>query len=715
MDKAITFTDDLSVQVQRYYGRFKISVMVVAVLLAVAIGVAYYFVSQARNQVLSNTSAELELKQDLFDRKLKAWCDNVENFALNISRASLVQLSASYYAQLPHEEREAVRSMTDVEDEDKAIIRYLTDMFASYTESHSISDAIIVMADGDVLLGAHEHTEFTDSWKEILANVIKERSVQYGAFHTDEGKVLVDVGVPIFPAVEGEQAEPLGALIMSLPMNSLFLDLLTPPADSRGIQKVAFVQITRTDDGMHGKSIERTGNNIYMREFTHVGHLQPLVHELDENQVWKDGPKNYYVMFYESREKLYGYVAALVPEDYVEQSVLTLKFVVASLFAAVVAFLCLFLVVSSLLRDRYVRGLVNRRIAEQKAILDSINSTIRDGMVLLSQNGTVIYMNEHFFSAGGKAHWVNMHLAEAMDREGAEKVLACMRDVMQTGREGSVEILVEENGARRLYRATVYPGKESSSPAPGVNTGCVAFFRDITEFRKQARESQQRVQTILNVFSTIVESVDAGLSGHTEKVLTIIESLGPLLRFSREEQDTLNIAARLFQVGKLFVPRHLLNKRGKLTPEEYAQVCKAPEAAYELLYSLNFGLPVAETVYEMGERMDGRGPRGLKGDEILFTARVLSVVNAFCSMVSPRSYREPLSVEDALEQLRQDSGFDKEVVDAMCTISVKDFQDILRRCTGESDSFRNAMNLWQNSSQDSLTTDQDATDGSNQA
>lgn len=712
MDKAINFTDDLSIQVQRYYGRFRISVMVAAILLAIAIGVAYYFVSQARTQVLSTTSAELVLKQDLFDRKLKAWCDNVENFALNISRASLVQLSASYYAQLTPEEREAVRSMTDLEDEDKAIIRYLMDMFASYTESHSISDALIVMADGDVLLGAHEHTQFTDSWREILSNVIKEKSVQYGAFHTDNGKVLVDVGVPIFPAVEEEQGDPLGALIMSLPMNSLFLDLLMPPTDSRGIQKVAFVQIARTKDSINRMSIERTGSDIYLREYRHVGHSQPLVHELDEKQVWKDGPKSYYVMFYESKEKLHGFVAALVPDDYIEQSVLTLKFVVAALFAAVVAFLSLFLVASSYLRDYYVVGLVNRRISEQKAILDSINSTIRDGMALLSQNGSVIYMNEHFFSAGGQAHWVNMHLSEVMDREGADKVLACMREVMQTRREGSVEILVEEQGVRRLYRATVYPGEEGGELAPGVSTGCVVFFRDITEFRKQARESQQRVQTILNVFSTIVESVDAGLRGHTERVLTIIESLGPLLHFSREEQDTLNIAARLFQVGKLFVPRHLLNKRGKLTPEEYAQVCKAPEAAYELLYSLNFGLPVAETVYEMGERVDGRGPRGLKGDEILFTARVLSVVNAFCSMVSPRSYREPLSVEEALEQLRQDTGFDREVVDAMCTISVKDFQDILRRCTGESDSFRNAMNLWQNSSQESRADDAGAKDKS---
>ena len=98
--------------------------------------------------------------------------------------------------------------------------------------------------------------------------------------------------------------------------------------------------------------------------------------------------------------------------------------------------------------------------------------------------------------------------------------------------------------------------------------------------------------------------------------------------------------------------------------------------------------------YEMGERVDGRGPRGLKGEEILFTARVLSAVNAFCSMVSPRSYRKALSVETALEQLKKDKGFDPEVVEALCTIPVKDFQTIVRKCTGEGDSFQNAMALW---------------------
>ncbi len=124
------------------------------------------------------------------------------------------------------------------------------------------------------------------------------------------------------------------------------------------------------------------------------------------------------------------------------------------------------------------------------------------------------------------------------------------------------------------------------------------------------------------------------------------------------------------------MPHHLLTKKGKLTPEEQREVLRAPEYAYKVLHDLQFGLPVPEAVYQMGERLDGTGqPRQLKGGEIVANARILAVVNAFCAMVSARSYRAGMSPEEAVHLLSQDPGFDPAVVAALARLP----EDAVRR------------------------------------
>lgn len=93
---------------------------------------------------------------------------------------------------------------------------------------------------------------------------------------------------------------------------------------------------------------------------------------------------------------------------------------------------------------------------------------------------------------------------------------------------------------------------------------------------------------------------------------------------------------------------------------------RAPEYAHDLLKDIDFGQPVAEAVYDMYEKLDGKGyPRGLSGESIPLASRVLGAVNTFCAMISPRSHREGLRREDAMDRLRKEPGFDPAVVEAL--------------------------------------------------
>ncbi|MEE8189255.1 MAG: HD domain-containing phosphohydrolase, partial [Kiloniellales bacterium] len=134
-----------------------------------------------------------------------------------------------------------------------------------------------------------------------------------------------------------------------------------------------------------------------------------------------------------------------------------------------------------------------------------------------------------------------------------------------------------------------------------------------------------------------------------------------------EEAATLEIAANLSQIGKLAVPREILNKPERLNESEIAQVQQHIENAATILRDIDFELPVLETVYQMHERLDGDGyPEGLSGDRIRRTARILGACDVFCARVEPRSYRAGIAPEEALEILEQNSGrYDPEVIAAL--------------------------------------------------
>jgi len=147
------------------------------------------------------------------------------------------------------------------------------------------------------------------------------------------------------------------------------------------------------------------------------------------------------------------------------------------------------------------------------------------------------------------------------------------------------------------------------------------------------------------------------------------ELLAQRMELSEDSRNTVVMGAQLSQIGRLFIPRDLLTKSGRLTPEELAEVRKAPEHAAGLLENIDFDLPIARALHEMYENPDGSGyPCGLKGDAILPEARVLAVLNAFCAMVSARSYREGKSVGDALDELRNPARFDQAVVEQLAAV-----------------------------------------------
>lgn len=320
------------------------------------------------------------------------------------------------------------------------------------------------------------------------------------------------------------------------------------------------------------------------------------------------------------------------------------------------------------------RAEVSRR---QKAMLDSVNASLQAGLMLMDSCGRVQMCNPAFGHLAGMAEEkiLGMLIDAILPVKAAADLRTGMEQLQLGGSERSLEITIPKENDARLYRVTLFPYEEKQSEQAAHCGGCVGIFQDITEFRRRALAARQRQANSMAALVRAIESVDVNLVGHSHKMEKVAELLAASLDLPDKDRETLRYAARLSQVGKIFVPRELLTRNGKLTPEEQAEVSRAPEYAYNILRDMQFSLPVPEAVYQMGERMDGSGlPRHLRGEEIGTNARILAVVNAFCAMVSARSYRAGMPLEKAMAILKQDQGFDASIVAALAAIPIDKLQ-----------------------------------------
>lgn len=153
---------------------------------------------------------------------------------------------------------------------------------------------------------------------------------------------------------------------------------------------------------------------------------------------------------------------------------------------------------------------------------------------------------------------------------------------------------------------------------------------------------------------------------HNREVAEYAEKLGKAMRLTKEEIQDLKQAARLHDIGKVMVSKDILQKNGGLSEKEMNQIRKHSEIGYQLLKEVDDYKHLAETVLSHHEWYNGTGyPRKLRAEEIPLHARIIAVADSYETMTGTRGYREPITKEEAVEELRLYKGtqFDPEIVE----------------------------------------------------
>ena len=143
------------------------------------------------------------------------------------------------------------------------------------------------------------------------------------------------------------------------------------------------------------------------------------------------------------------------------------------------------------------------------------------------------------------------------------------------------------------------------------------------------------------------------------------------LHLNEKTTDLIYYAGLLQNIGKITLSEELLSKRDKLTPEEWAELKKSPNAGVDLLMNINFMSEVVPYINYQQERYNGKGyPEGLSGSSIPLGSRIIALAGAYCALTQDRAHRKALSNKEALEILKQEAGskWDPKIVDVLIKI-----------------------------------------------
>lgn len=196
----------------------------------------------------------------------------------------------------------------------------------------------------------------------------------------------------------------------------------------------------------------------------------------------------------------------------------------------------------------------------------------------------------------------------------------------------------------------------------------------LDDLKKEINERDVELITSIKTLISIINAKDRYTYAHTEKVVMYSRLLADSLNLNTEDKKTLIYGAYMHDIGKINIAKEVLNKKMPLNEEEWKLLKEHPEEGIAIIKPVSSLQSIIPLIAHHHERYDGKGyPDGLKGDEIPFLARVLTVVDSFDAMTSNRPYNKRKSYEEGIQELRRCSGvqFDPSIAEIFIEVIKK--------------------------------------------
>jgi len=240
------------------------------------------------------------------------------------------------------------------------------------------------------------------------------------------------------------------------------------------------------------------------------------------------------------------------------------------------------------------------------------------------------------------------------------------------GESVSEEIVHEENNRKYILQLNQVPLWGSNRQVIGLS----GFVRDISAQKNTEHRIRLTLESAIHAIIAIVEQRDPYTIGHQQRVSKLAVAIAGKMNFSPDRIEGLRIAALVHDIGKASLPAEILSKPLELSEAEKEILRTHAELGANILRQIPFPWDIARFVEEHHERLDGSGyPKGLHGEQISLEARIIGIADVVVSISTNRPYRPAKNLEDALEDVKCQSGvkYDPQVIEAILKLVTEDY------------------------------------------
>jgi PAS domain S-box-containing protein/putative nucleotidyltransferase with HDIG domain len=332
------------------------------------------------------------------------------------------------------------------------------------------------------------------------------------------------------------------------------------------------------------------------------------------------------------------------------------------------------------LTDITERKQAEQALQRSEARYRELVEEVSDVIFSMSANGVVTYVSPASAALSGYSptEIVGQPYAAFIYPDDLSRVSKGFYDVLQ-GQEKPFEYRVLAKSGDPIW----VRGFSKRFFEGGQVAGMRGVLTDISARKKADEERERNHKLVQDLSSAIIHTLSATVAlrdpytaEHQRRVAELVCAIGRELGLPAADVEGLRITALVHDIGKTAIPMELLSRPGKLRPDEMAIVQAHALAGYNVLKETEFPWPVAATVLQHHERLDGSGyPQGLAGEAISLWARILAVADVVEAMASHRPYRPARGLEAALAEVEQGKGrlYDPQVVEACRAVFEKGF------------------------------------------
>jgi len=305
-------------------------------------------------------------------------------------------------------------------------------------------------------------------------------------------------------------------------------------------------------------------------------------------------------------------------------------------------------------------------LQKQSELLHAVTDNTEAYVLLLDEQQRVLFANTQMAeTADTPPHeLVGNSLAGVIGPANVEPIADSIEQLQKDGSTQHCTRQLLMGGEQRSFQCVLVPVEQVGERYHAM----LLVLQDITELQRAQQKHSTLLRRLVDTLMQVVDLHDPHSAHHSSRMTEVANAVGRELQLSETDTRTLDLAASLANLGKIFVPREVLTKTDALTDAEQDLLHRHVQFGIELLEDLEFDGPVLDAIAQKQEHLDGSGyPNGLKDDHILLTAKILAVSNAFVALISPRAYRDEINIEQALNQLLQEAGskYDRHVVAAL--------------------------------------------------